>query len=239
MASLRLLLCQVAQRSRRRTSQNLVTALPFATGAALCLCTMVTFEEPPTTNTAMSCPLTFRQCMRSIVTGLDQRPRLDALTTSKSRCEGLLEVETVFPRSFNESDRFFQVLEYHRTLLPDYTNRWAGADPPSDGHKTWPRKIPSKEDIPALEMDFRFCKRSPNYRDKDRACQDLQFRIGAYYVTAFKDDPEMQMKGYRMIKELAEQGHPDGMCYYGKGLLSQLQRKVDALLTLLGIQESY
>ena len=67
-------------------------------------------------------------------------------------------------------------------------------------------------------MDYRFCKRSPNYRDKDRSCQDLQFRIGAYYVTAFKDNQELQMKGYRMIKELAEHGHPDGMCYYGKVL---------------------
>ena len=158
--------------------------------------------------------------------------------TTKSACEGLLEVETAFPRSFNESDRFFQVLEYHRTLLPDYTNRWAGAEPPPA--KTWPRKIPTAADIKGLEMDYRFCKRSPNFRDKDRACQDLQFRIGAYYITEFKADQEMQMKGYRMIKELAYQGHPDGMCYYGKVLLDHGKRhtKLAAHSMTIGQQQA-
>jgi TPR repeat protein len=32
----------------------------------------------------------------------------------------------------------------------------------------------------------------------------------------------MQMKGYKMIKDLAEQGHPDGMCYYGKAFFFSL-----------------
>ena len=138
-------------------------------------------------------------------------------TTNRALCDdGLLEVETVFPESFNESDRFFQVLEYHRMLLPDYTNRWAKSKPPAAGHKTWPRKIPAPADVPGLEMDFRFCKRSPNYRNQDRACQDLQFRIAAYYVVACPGDAALQMKGYRMIKDLAEHGHPDGMCLYGK-----------------------
>ena len=137
-----------------------------------------------------------------------------------SSCEGLLEVETAFPRNFNESDRFFQVLEYHRTLLADYMKRWGDAEPPQDGHKSWPRKVPHQSEISALEMDYTFCKRSPNYRNKDRACQDLQFRIGSYYITKYQgtDNGEMQMKGYKMIKDLAEQGHPDGMCYYGTTL---------------------
>jgi hypothetical protein len=133
-------------------------------------------------------------------------------------CDGLLDVETDFPDSFNESDRFFQVLEYHRSLLSDYQKRWGTAtsctSPP--GEKSWPRKIPLASEIRGLEMDYRFCKRSPNYRDQTPACHNLQFRIGAYYVSTCHDNPELQKKGYRLIKDLAEHGHADGMCYYGK-----------------------
>jgi hypothetical protein len=127
-----------------------------------------------------------------------------------------LDVETDFPDSFNESDRFFQVLEYHRSLLNDYQKRWSTDSTATTDKTVWPRKIPLASEIPGLEMDYRFCKRSPNYRDQTQACHDLQFRIGAYYVSSCGDKPELQKKGYRFIKDLAEHGHADGMCYYGR-----------------------
>lgn len=209
MASLRLraLLRQVAHQGRQRAQEIISKSFPLVGAASVYLC-------------LASQDGWHRECcspsLRSFLDGCCQHNHVVFLSGLKTTsCDGLLEVETAFPGDFNESDRFFQVLEYHRTLLQDYTNRWAAPTKEPSGQKSWPRKIPSAEDIPALEMDFRFCKRSS--QSNERACQDLQFRIGAYYVTAFKDkDSAMQMKGYRMIKDLAERGHPDGMCYYGK-----------------------
>ena len=229
MASLRELLRQVAQQTRQKASAPLLGA------ASLCLLYSIESEKKrlghatttTTTSSSRSSPFTATSLKGSFLDEFCHHPWVSCqnvlklttnTTTTTASCEGLLEVETAFPQTFNESDRFFQVLEYHRTLLPDYRKRWGGksAKPPPAGHKSWPRKIPTKGDIAALEMDLKFCQRSPNYRNKDRACQDLQFRIGTYYVSAFHYDKEMQMKGYRMIKSLAENGHPDGMCYYGE-----------------------
>lgn len=220
MASLGAWLRQVAQQGRYRANGD----LPLV-GVGLCLCTAVWQSEEqdvPLTSSSRSSREGFwyrRQKNHDRRDVLLQHFFADIRLT-KTSCDGLLEVETVFPETFNESDRFFQVLEYHRTLLPDYTNRWGNAPPPPPGENTWPRKIPATADIPALEMDYKFCKRqhqANNDQSETRACQDLQFRIGTYYVTTFQNqNHSKQMIGYRMIKDLAERGHPDGMCYYGK-----------------------
>jgi hypothetical protein len=39
-----------------------------------------------------------------------------------------------------------------------------------------------------------------------------------------KESQKGQLKGYKMIKELAEQGHPDGMCLYGKSVVTSIAR---------------
>jgi TPR repeat protein len=71
-------------------------------------------------------------------------------------------------------------------------------------------------EIPALELDLKFCEKNPHYsKNSSTSCHKQQFRIASYYVMQ-KGSPEIQLKGYKMIKELAEHGYPDGMCLYGK-----------------------
>jgi len=69
-----------------------------------------------------------------------------------------------------------------------------------------------KKDIKGLEIDLGYCERSPDYRS--HPCQDIKFRVAAFYVQQ-KGNHKLQQKGFKMIKELAEHGHPDGMCLYG------------------------
>lgn len=120
------------------------------------------------------------------------------------------------PHGCTESDSFHQCVEYHRTLLPEYRHRWnyANAERRIPMAPAWPRRVPSAEDVPSLEQDLIYCKRSPNYRSDESYCDSLQFRIAAYYVQQM-DDPELQKKGFKLVKDLAERGHADGMCYYG------------------------
>jgi len=127
---------------------------------------------------------------------------------------------------YTEAERFYQCLDYHRSLLFDYYRRWgpvgetAAADdqennPATTPKKktTWPRRVPTADEINALETDLKFCQRAAQ---KDpSSCHALQFRIASFYV-AQDDDPVHQRKGFKQIKELAEQGNPDGMCYYGE-----------------------
>lgn len=224
MASVGTLSRQVIQQGKRKAQQKIPMTLPVV-GAGLCLCTVLHSQSDQ--QQKHDIPSLSKSFLIALLGHHHDKPyfgeMLRNMSTTKATttfCDGgLLEVETAFPNSFNESDRFFQVLAYHRALLPDYMNRWGDAQPPPPGHQSWPRKIPLAADIPALEMDYHFCKRSSLQQpNQERACRDLQFRIGVYYVTAFKDqNRDKQMIGYRMIKELAEQwGHPDAMCYYGE-----------------------
>eukprot|EP00523_Entomoneis_sp_CCMP467_P005543 CAMPEP_0168748004 /NCGR_PEP_ID=MMETSP0724-20121128/15951_1 /TAXON_ID=265536 /ORGANISM="Amphiprora sp., Strain CCMP467" /LENGTH=494 /DNA_ID=CAMNT_0008795817 /DNA_START=154 /DNA_END=1635 /DNA_ORIENTATION=+ len=127
----------------------------------------------------------------------------------------LLYTEKDFPDGYTESDRFIEVLRFHRSLLPDYIDRWIINN---NNHPTktmsWPTNVPSAQDIHSLQMDFHFCQRSPNYRNMTQTCQDLQFRIACYWLST-ATSPENQQKGFHLIKDLAERGHADGMCYYG------------------------
>jgi hypothetical protein len=141
-----------------------------------------------------------------------------------SSCDPV-EREIVFPTGHTEVERFIQTLEYNRCLLPDYVRRWETSDDAtrSVDNITWPRAIPSAWEIPALELDLKFCQKGPSYAKKASACHKHKFRIGSYYVMQ-KESPEGQRKGYKMIKELAEQGHPDGMCLYGKSVVTSIRR---------------
>ena len=62
-----------------------------------------------------------------------------------------------------------------------------------------------------LEMDYGFCQRSPE--KKSRYCDDLQFQLAAHKLR--HDDFEIRRDGFKLVKQLAERGHGDGMCMYG------------------------
>ena len=49
-----------------------------------------------------------------------------------------------------------------------------------------------------------------------RYCQDLEFRIVSFML--LQQDEETQEEGLSLIQQLAEHGHPDGMCAYATRL---------------------
>lgn len=114
-----------------------------------------------------------------------------------------------------EAERFEQCLAFHRYFWEDYKQRWAySADAnrtPKTTASTWPRNVPEDHEVPSLELDFVFCQRSP--RKKNHYCDDLQFRLAAYYLR--QDDRKVRRDGFKLVKQLAEKGHGDGMCMYG------------------------
>ena len=139
---------------------------------------------------------------------------LGALYALTSRCDGgLLYAEKDFPDDYSETERFLDVLQYHRSLLPDYINRWMKR-PSTSERVSWPKSLPSEREIGALELDHSFCRRSPEHPGANTTCHDLKFRIAAFYLS--REDPELKKKGFYMVKDLAEKGHADGMCYYGR-----------------------
>ena len=119
--------------------------------------------------------------------------------------------EDDYETGYTEAERFFHSLEYHRALLPDYERRWLHHhnDRPTD---RWPRHVPKSSEITALELDLKFCER---HAADEKRCRDLKFRIASFYVFR-TPDKQLQRKGFKMLKELAEQGHADGMCLYGR-----------------------
>ena len=136
---------------------------------------------------------------------------------------------------YTEAERFSQCLEYHRSLLFDYYRRWGEADtvedevedeqgesalktkPSETDLNSWPRRVPTDSEINALETDLKFCLRDANQKENSGSCHNLQFRIAAYYLA--QDDPFAQRTGFKKLKSLAEQGHPDAMCYYGECII--------------------
>jgi TPR repeat protein len=60
-------------------------------------------------------------------------------------------------------------------------------------------------------MDYGFCQRS--LQKKSHYCDNLQFQLAAYKLR--HDDPEIRRDGFKLVKQLAEKGHGDGMCMYG------------------------
>jgi hypothetical protein len=145
---------------------------------------------------------------------LSSMKRKDDLVT-ECREEALVGVGNECPSGYSESKRFFQVLAYHRELLADYQRRWPEAHEgksPRKMKRDWPRRIPKAHQIASLEFDLRFCERSEGGDTKK--CQDLKFRIACFYIY-HESNPVFQKKGLHLVKELANKGHPDGMCLYG------------------------
>jgi hypothetical protein len=139
-------------------------------------------------------------------------------TINTTLCDAQLdELDEGQSSGHSERERFLNGLMYHRSLLFDYVRRWNDStqSPNSkiDNSISWPRNVPTTDEVPALELDLRFCRMSPRYRNNDATCQNLQFRIASYYVTQEKD-LERQQYGYQLLKDVAFHGHPDAMCLY-------------------------
>jgi len=132
-----------------------------------------------------------------------------------------------YPDGRKEPDRFFQSLDYHRSLLFDYRRRWQEDSDDVAAEVQWPRHIPEADLIRGLEIDWLFCQASPNYRGNRQTCQDQQFRIASYYLLN-QNDPAEKRKGAKLVKDLAEHGHPDGMCLYAMILMDGRVPGVDA-----------
>ena len=151
---------------------------------------------------------------------------LAAITTNRTSCDADVDDSSFFDdddelsTGITESERFYQCLEYHRSLLSDYSYRWGTASSEkigmNSGTTIWPRNMPTAKEFPALELDYRFCKRQKKDNlEVIKRCQNQLYIIACYCLRENKDSATLQ-KGYKLVKELAEQGHPNGMYMYGK-----------------------
>lgn len=140
---------------------------------------------------------------------------------------------------YTEAERFSQCLDYHRSLLLDYCRRWpSGPETGSPSNvnechilsknntnnhvannslsaQKWPRNVPRDDEVSALECDLGYAERSTMYRQEPKSCHDAKFRLASNYLSQTTNTEEKRQRGFCIIKELAEQGHPDSMCYYG------------------------
>jgi TPR repeat protein len=108
---------------------------------------------------------------------------------------------------YPEAEEFSQCLQFYRQQLSWYRREWSSRSP-NPISANWPRNIPGEDEISPLEFDLKFCLRNPT-----SSCQKMQFRIASFYLQC--NDPKLQYRGYKLVKELAERGDPDGMCLYG------------------------
>lgn len=105
-----------------------------------------------------------------------------------------------------EERSFHQTLQYHKTLLEDYKEKWNWHNVNSRiPTVSWPQNIPEEKEISSLQFDYKFCKSlNSSY------CQDLSFRIASFLL--MQPDLGTQKKGLEMVQELAEKDNPDAMC---------------------------
>ena len=125
---------------------------------------------------------------------------------------GSLYLPTTSYSSYQEAEEFVQCLQYYRQQLPWYRKQWSSKSQ-NPISANWPRNVPSMKETSALELDLKFCLRNPPSPQNDRKCQNMQFRIASCYLRS--QDPLLQYRGFKLVKELAAQGHPNGMCLYG------------------------
>lgn len=109
-----------------------------------------------------------------------------------------------------EEERFLDTLALYRRWILDIKNQWDISKPASI---KWPNNIPDSSEISALEMDLRMYLKNQNNQEENRNVQDLEFRIASYYLFR-EQSKESQKKGFNMVKKLAVDGHPDGLCLY-------------------------
>lgn len=133
------------------------------------------------------------------------------------------DIEIIFDDSddfggFPESIRFEQCLAFHRSMLQEYRQRWEynSEKMKTPTTKGWPRHVPIAQEMPSLEYDWSYCnRRTGDTKDETRRkyCDNLQFRLASFYLQ--QTEESIQRNGVKLIKDLAERGHADGMCMYG------------------------
>ena len=127
-----------------------------------------------------------------------------------------------------EEEDFLNTIGLYQHWLKEIKKQWAISSPSSI---RWPTNIPQKDEISALEVDLQ------NYRKNEgnsRLCQDLEFRIASYYLFR-ESDQEQQKKGFNLVKKLALDCHPDGLCLYGTIRYERMPLCVCVCVCFLGV----
>ena len=111
-----------------------------------------------------------------------------------------------------ESERFEQTLRYHQRHLNMYRGKWDWKENPKSRIPTssWPFDVPTSEDAGMLQSEMKYCNQSPNFRSDKEYCDTIRFRVASYILP----NEETAEEALAILKDLAERGHPDGMCLY-------------------------
>ena len=126
-----------------------------------------------------------------------------------------------------EEERNFQeTLQHHKNQVEYYKQKWNYHNQSSRiPTVSWPTNIPDDDYVPGLMQDLKYCNRRTNVKDSNaRFCQDLKFRIASYKMlqqsqpSSSDEHHDVQKEGLKMLKELADEGHGDGICGYATAL---------------------
>jgi hypothetical protein len=117
-----------------------------------------------------------------------------------------------------EERNFRETLNHHKNQLEDYKQKWNWHNHSSRiPTVSWPTNIPDEDMIGSLKTDLKFCNRRKDPKDKQaRFCQNLKFRIASFMM--LQQDGDSQRDGLALLKQLAEDGHGDGICAYATAL---------------------
>ena len=113
----------------------------------------------------------------------------------------------------DEEDRNFdQTLKHYKGQLAYYKEKWNWHNSLSRlPTVSWPTNIPDDDMFNALKVDLKFCNRRKS-DENSKYCLDLKFRVASFLL--LQSDEETQKEGLSMVKQLAEEGHGDGICAY-------------------------
>ena len=125
---------------------------------------------------------------------------------------GTVNCEQYPSEIFEESERFEQTLQYHQRHLDMYRGKWDWKQNPKSRIPTasWPFDVPSSEDVGMIQSEMKYCNQSPNFRSDKEYCDTIRFRVASYLLP----NEETAEEALSILKDLAERGHPDGMCLY-------------------------
>ena len=132
---------------------------------------------------------------------------------------GFASCESATDEDYEETKSFQEALARHRGLLNRYRKAWQyrpGSNATNETKtpsRSWPDNVPSDDDISWLRSDLSFCGRM---KTQDEYCKRLAFRVASYLVVQF--DNESQLRGMKMLSDLAEQEFADAQCYLGMKL---------------------
>jgi FOG: TPR repeat, SEL1 subfamily len=121
-----------------------------------------------------------------------------------------------FSRCYDdEEDRNFdQTLQRYKNQLEYYKDKWNWHNSSSRiPTVSWPTNIPDEKTYGSLLFESKLCRRRKDPNDDGaKYCQDVRFRIASYML--LQADESTQKVGLCTLKQLAEEGHPDGICAY-------------------------